>query len=554
MDEAAMDEAAMEKAAMEKAAMEKAAMEKAAMEKAALIDEIARVERLTAESEARRLEVERRHEENLEKIRKKEEFMRLARPRTLESYLEACHSLHLAVEVAADTPWSGWAPWDPTSRVYPRRIIPWDDFPAKQEEIWNLLSDPSFTSQHQFPSPEMLEGRWSGFTAMRIDSEYYLCANNVTVVDFAVQDLAKAVNNDPLLAKRLGLPEPGTLTFKVPLTKLGVWIYETSDGMDIPKVAVELKEPYTLSIDNIIAGLASSEIQPHREVINQDLNDMCSDFISASRMLTTVAITEHFAYMIHKGVQYGYISTVEAVIFLHIPEDPTVVYYHVSIPKLDVIDDDPARLHRTAAAQAFAFILQSLRAVKAPPLSWHDAARAGLEIWAVEYDHLLAQIPDAVRRGILRGRRPPAAPYVHQRWHRLEHSPPPSIPSQTPPPPPAQLVLRQQQVRIQDRPYCTHRCLLGLSSGGLGPSDTNCPNFDNHGPTHIALDNFLQLLRVQLVTDRGKDADCCPLYLAGSTGSLFKIRLSTHGYTFVAKGSTILTLKTYNTKKQFTTS
>lgn len=36
--------------------------------------------------------------------------------------------------------------------------------------------------------------------------------------------------------------------------------------------------------------------------------------------------------------------------------------------------------------------------------------------------------------------------------------------------------------------------------------------------------------------DRGSDADCTPLYISGSRGSLFKVRLSSHGYTLVAKG------------------
>ena len=33
----------------------------------------------------------------------------------------------------------------PLGRVYPQRIIPWDDFPARQEEIWDSPSEPSFT-------------------------------------------------------------------------------------------------------------------------------------------------------------------------------------------------------------------------------------------------------------------------------------------------------------------------------------------------------------------------------------------------------------------------
>ncbi|KAH8747976.1 hypothetical protein F5883DRAFT_436894, partial [Diaporthe sp. PMI_573] len=47
---------------------------------------------------------------------------------------------------------------------------------------------------------------------------------------------------------------------------------------------------------------------------------------------------------------------------------------------------------------------------------------------------------------------------------------------------------------------------------------------------------FLCLLCAQLAEDRGHNADATPLYLSGLIGSLFKVRLTTHGYTLVAKG------------------
>jgi len=66
--------------------------------------------------------------------------------------------------------------------------------------------------------------------------------------------------------------------------------------------------------------------------------------------------------------------------------------------------------------------------------------------------------------------------------------------------------------------------------------DEQCPNFTDHGNVHINRRKFLRLIRDQLAVDRGEDADCVPLYLSGSRGSLFKVRLSSHGYTLMAKG------------------
>lgn len=87
--------------------------------------------------------------------------------------------------------------------------------------------------------------------------------------------------------------------------------------------------------------------------------------------------------------------------------------------------------------------------------------------------------------------------------------------------------------KIQDRPFCTQRCLLGLASGK--PVDKGCPNFSDHQRQHINLPEFLRLIQDQLAKDRGPDADAMPLYLSGSVGALFKIRLSSHGYTLSPK-------------------
>lgn len=65
--------------------------------------------------------------------------------------------------------------------------------------------------------------------------------------------------------------------------------------------------------------------------------------------------------------------------------------------------------------------------------------------------------------------------------------------------------------------------------------DETCPNVEDHQGQHLRLEDFLFLTRVQLAKDRGQDADCIPLYFKGSRGALFKIRLSSRGYTFVAK-------------------
>ena len=88
---------------------------------------------------------------------------------------------------------------------------------------------------------------------------------------------------------------------------------------------------------------------------------------------------------------------------------------------------------------------------------------------------------------------------------------------------------------IADRPYCSYACLYGLAHGGV--TDRHCSNFRFHRTKHPAKSYFLRLVRQQLQLDTGKDADCVPLHIHGARGGLLKICLTSHRYTFVAKGT-----------------
>ncbi|KAK3361655.1 hypothetical protein B0T24DRAFT_112663 [Lasiosphaeria ovina] len=569
-------------------------------------DRASEQQRLREEAESRVVDEQRRREQA-------EEVAKSSQPLTLEPYLDACHSLSLAIDVVTDRSLTTQGDTtNPVGRIYPRRIVPWDDFPVVQEEIWNMLSEPSFTSRPAFPSQHQVDYVRSLISP--ISSEHGLRYFERDTVENAVQKLIGAVYENPLLRDRLGLrgavtfeshtnlgatddnlseplehmsliggsagdtaPAPAAAVRKPRRTARGkghradqFCIYRTSDGANVPTTAIEYKAPHKLSQDEVVTGLAS-EIQPARDVINKE----GEGFVFASKALTAAVVTQLFSYMIGKGIQYGYVSTGQTFIFLYIPKDPTKVFYNVCVPNLDVLDDDENRLHRTAVAQVFAFIVQAIR-TQPPPQSWHDAAES-LDTWDVEFEDVLSKIPATVRKDTKR-----ASPYIPQRWRgftrspirtrlrcqqtSIEPSPQDDDEDEDAPPSPTPNRSTRSGRRptasstgsgrgtatssassatgrggrggrrqgIQDRPYCTHQCLLGLARGT--PMDQSCPNAPCHGPSHIGLANFLHLLRVQLANDRGPDADSVPLYVTGAVGSLFKVRLSAHGYTLVAKG------------------
>ncbi|CAJ2505642.1 Uu.00g130360.m01.CDS01 [Anthostomella pinea] len=524
-------------------------------------------DRQRADAEDRLLTEQRQREDEQKRRESAEERAKEPLPQTIQQYLEACHLLSLAIQpVINRSSTTQGETTNPTGRIYPKRIVPWDNFAAEQEGLEYVTS-----------------------LIRPISSELGLRDFERDTVENAVRKLVEGAYEDEALRSRLGLQ--GVITFEshtnlgdikdsisAPLEHMSIGsgtLALTSQGRNVPAVAIEYKPPHKLTRDEIVTGL-DSEIQPERDTIHKHGDG----FAFASRTLVAAVVTQLFSYMIGKGIQYGYVCTGEAFIFLSIPDDPTIVYYSVCVPDLDVVDGDETRLHRTAVAQVFAFILQAIGA-EPPPASWHDTA-AGLDLWAVEYDDVLRDIPVTVRKE-KRG-----TPYKPQRWKGFQrspirtrsgckqpgsdigprneddndssdddkraHSPTPNQPRRSgrnaatsEPQPPSTKQGRGQQSKgqvtkpkIQDRPFCTQQCLLGLAYGG--PVDDTCPNYHSHGRKHIDRLEFLGLIRNQLAKDRGRDADCVPLYLGGSLGALFKVRLSSHGYTLVAKGMEALDL------------
>ncbi|KAJ8059754.1 hypothetical protein OCU04_011394 [Sclerotinia nivalis] len=540
--------------------------------------------------------------------------------KNLIEYLRACHDLSSSIQIIKDkTQTTQGDTTKPSGRPFPQRIVPWDDFPKLQEDIWEKLSSSAhFHSKRIFPSSHQLDLVRSFLDP--ISSETGLRHFARDTVENPVRTLIQEVYKDVQLREQLQLR--GTMMFEshtnlgedskgsieesmesLSITQAAIpkngrrkakkaapekrraakkragiadqfCIYEQADTKKTPIVSIEYKAPHKFPLEAITAGL-KGEIRPAEEVINKESDG----FGFASKYLVVAVITQLFSYMIDKCIRYGYVFVGDATIFLYISDDPSTVYYHLSVPAQDFQEDDENRLHRTTVAQIFAFTLGSL-AAEAPGQAWNDAA-AALETWDIEHINILDKIPMTERK---KQRDSPAFRAV--RWKNFGRSPIrtrsgrqtcrlPEIDRMrdegdqsdegddgTPPTPTPSQTLQtkgqhqpastamssssktgasnenaegvESKPRIEDRPYCTHQCLLGLAYGGS--MDQQCPNFRDHKKKHISRARFLRLIRDQLATDRGSDADCKALYIKGSRGAMFKVRLSSHGYTLVAKG------------------
>ncbi|KFY32084.1 hypothetical protein V493_00527, partial [Pseudogymnoascus sp. VKM F-4281 (FW-2241)] len=120
-------------------------------------------QRLREEEQLKSKQAEARAEEEQhlreEEQRRREAAEAESQPKNLIEYLETCHSFSLALKVITDKSLSTRGDTTvPTGRPYPQRIVPWGDFPAQQEKIWEKLSiSPDFNSQRVFPSEHQLD-------------------------------------------------------------------------------------------------------------------------------------------------------------------------------------------------------------------------------------------------------------------------------------------------------------------------------------------------------------------------------------------------------------
>ncbi|KAJ5111727.1 hypothetical protein NUU61_001357 [Penicillium alfredii] len=414
----------------------------------------------TIEELRRQLEEERWAREEAERLQ--EEAERRLQPNTLLRLLDRCHkSLSQAIRVETDaTLTTQGDATDPVNRLYPKRIVPWPDFPRLQQQVWSKLDrTAAFTSRPLFPSDTQIDYVATNIQNNPIYSETSLRNFERDTVDNFVEKVIHALRDDGALRHEFGIQ--GRVAFydranssetllenslgqmnlrdtRTPQRPANTrsrrargrargaaqgqkmegtgrrrnrradqfCVHIVANERHIPVHAVEFKAPHKVTIPELVAGLRQIDLA--RDVIDQEGDTF--EFY-ATRLVAAV-VTQIFSYMIDSGVRYGYICTGEAFVFLQIPKnDPTIVQYYLCIPNQDVQADDEFRLHRTAIGQVLAFTLQALTA-DAPSQEWNDAAHENLTTWEVEYLDVLREIPETLRKD------PPASNYRPSHWKR----------------------------------------------------------------------------------------------------------------------------------------
>ncbi|KAJ9484629.1 hypothetical protein VN97_g8746 [Penicillium thymicola] len=546
----------------------------------------------------RQLEEERKAREEAERLQGEAE--RRLQPNTLFRLLDRCHdSLSQAIRVETDaTLTTQGDATDPVDRLYPNRIVPWLDFPQLQEQVWRKFDrTAAFTSRPLFPSDTQIDYVVTNIQNKPIYSEASLLNFERDTVDNFVEMVIKELRDDEVFRDEFGIQgqvtfydraNPSESSLKNSLEQMNLQdvrtpkrlantrpgrgrgrgrgaaqgkkrdgtvrrrnrradqfcVHLVADERQIPVYAVEFKAPHKVTTPELVAGL--HQIDLARDVIGQEGDT----FEFYATCLVAAVVTQIFSYMIDSGVQYGYICTGEAFVFLHIPkDDPTVVQYFLCIPNQDVQADDEWRLHRTAIGQE------------------------------VEYLDVLRKIPETLRKD------PPASNYRPSHWKlepkthntrsRARCQPDMSTPKHSSTEgsgsdeeshsPSVAAAARSRsscgrgnnrqsakesestragrsnkQTSRKDgqsiRPYCTIACVRGMVN--RGPLDKECPNWKLHGGQRHSMgpQEFTRRLHRQLA--RNRDHGFEQLHVCGRTGYLIKATLLLHGYTVIIKATT----------------
>ncbi|KAJ2901856.1 hypothetical protein MKZ38_001335 [Zalerion maritima] len=163
---------------------------------------------------------------------------------------------------------------------------------------------------------------------------------------------------------------------------------------------VEYKPPHKLTQEHLRLGLRPMDIS--KEVVNRSTKPADGEtealFQYYSDRLAAAAVTQTFHYMIEGGLEYSYLTTGEAIIFLKIDwTNPTTLYYHLAEPGPEVEAHPDNFRYFTAVGQVLAFALQALGS---PVHGQGERYRAtvNLNTWTEDCDAILRAIPVSQRK------------------------------------------------------------------------------------------------------------------------------------------------------------
>ncbi|EAS33643.3 uncharacterized protein CIMG_13378 [Coccidioides immitis RS] len=394
-------------------------------------------------------------------------------PTTFEHFLHSCHellSILLTIQPKQSKTTKGLIT-APTGRYCPTTLCEWMDFPHQRDELFNRVSclfHPAKTAPLAvFTLLVGLETVGKLVCRRQLGSELDLMSYERYAVEEQVisiiQELLKLDTGSQLPSLGSGISfenHANTLDEEPELTSQihqgwrpwsdQLCVFWRDGEFETLLFIIEYKASHKLLPPNLWTRLQPSNFWENIVQAQQIPTDPEEKLIYNAKQITSAAITQTFDYMVKEGVEYGYLTTGEAFVFLRIKEDDlTTLYYHLSEPAHDANtqDGDSFWYSNTAISSVLSLCLLAL-ASKRWSQDWRSQA------FSVLYsDNPSDDQPSesSEEDDPANGTRPSQ---IGKRF---------AVVISPPRPPPAK---RQQQPRSRDREldcqYCTQRCLAGL--------------------------------------------------------------------------------------------
>lgn len=346
-------------------------------------------------------------------------------------------------------------------------------------------------------------------------------------------------------------------------------------------LVIEYKSPHKLGLKTLKAGL--EDLKAYDLICRaKTLRDQAAKQESSEDMVVSV-IAQVYTYMIDSGIQYAYLTTGEAFVFLNLPDgDQKTLHYTLVIPK-DAFTKSDNDVSRTAIGQILSFYILACRGHHFNQDERHYHRQCA-QVWAIDNNKVVENMtpsPDRSNTPISkfksnRKRDAPAlsaSPSARKLRPRESCLPlgtkdpqrdsggdsgPPS-PSHVSAPPQVSSTAKDtlsssrkatghtqdgstNSSRNRHLDYCSHQCLLSLAKHGV--LDPHCPNYTLHPRTTkeqgaerhtIDVEELGSLLHTQLLETMNTNVE--PLGIQGARGAIFKLTLASHGYTMIGKGT-----------------
>ncbi|EWZ77897.1 hypothetical protein FOWG_17739 [Fusarium oxysporum f. sp. lycopersici MN25] len=348
------------------------------------------------EAERERQEERQRAEREQQRAEASEEQTRLT---TLDEYIAACHTFvfcRFAIETDPNLASRG-SITNPRDKWCPKNLRPWPGFLDQQKLTFGTLYGSFPTESRVFENRNFLAGLGNRISQRPIADEktleYFLHNSVEDPVRAIIQQLKQVeevsrafqigdgvvfenhphalsdVAEEVVERETPSTPPPQTPDHRRDLNQLRpdqICVYRSDNTETSRRTMVyvsEYKPPHKLTAPHLRLGLRAMDI--HREVVNRRTIPTSVDpdarFQYHAEKLTASAITQTYHYMIESGLEYGLLTTGEAIVFLRVEwDEPETLYYHLAEPGPEV-SAHPNNIHIcTAVGQYLAFTLMAL--------------------------------------------------------------------------------------------------------------------------------------------------------------------------------------------------